>query len=101
MKIEAPRYMCSQSSLVSWMFLDVGSIVHYCLLTAPPMTQQEMLGFTLSTACSNHFCNRPCGFKFTTLDISDAPMRCASMDRVLIYREAEIIIGAMHSFWES
>eukprot|EP00903_Cladosiphon_okamuranus_P019664 g18076.t2 len=36
---------------------------------------QEMLGFTLSTTCSNHFYNRPCGFKFTTLDISNAPIR--------------------------
>eukprot|EP00752_Nemacystus_decipiens_P011884 g10537.t2 len=36
---------------------------------------QEMLGFTMSAGCSNHFCNRPCGFKFTTLDISNAPMR--------------------------
>ncbi|CAM9324073.1 unnamed protein product [Ectocarpus sp. 6 AP-2014] len=36
---------------------------------------QEMLGFALSTACSNHFYSRPCGFKFTTLDITNAPMR--------------------------
>ncbi|CAM9096355.1 unnamed protein product, partial [Hapterophycus canaliculatus] len=36
---------------------------------------QEMLGFSLSGTCSTHFYSRPVGFKFTTLDISNAPMR--------------------------
>ncbi|CAM9977150.1 unnamed protein product [Scytosiphon promiscuus] len=46
-----------------------------CIVFIIRRLQQEMLGFTLSATCSNHFCNRPWGFKFTTLDISNAPMR--------------------------
>ncbi|CAM9260620.1 unnamed protein product, partial [Sphacelaria rigidula] len=36
---------------------------------------QDMMGFALSRACASHFCHHPCGFRFTTLDISHPPIR--------------------------
>lgn len=46
---------------------------------AKSLCGQDMMGFTLSKACASHFFNHPCGFRFTTLDISHPPIRYADL----------------------
>ncbi|CAM9112229.1 unnamed protein product, partial [Choristocarpus tenellus] len=53
---------------------------------------QDMLGFSLSNTCTSHFYDRPSGFHFTTLDLSNTPLRIKHNLPMLEFAEASIVV---------
>ncbi|CAM9104826.1 unnamed protein product [Discosporangium mesarthrocarpum] len=53
---------------------------------------QEMLGFSISNTCASHFYDQPSGFRFTTVDLSDAPLRTKHNVPMLEFAQASILV---------